>query len=336
MSKGELAMKMIRRLSVFFIIAILSLVIFLPNNVSGAWHYALNVSGSIEIPMSVQVFPWVGADQLPNDVMGQDHQELINKILDGTYTDSSGKVTNIGLNNPDSYISNEIANRQDGNFLFRSDVLGSMDYWERSDISKFFDTSTTGLSFVLYFPENETDVYYLYTTSIDLGESTPNIPIDEKIYPVYRTTLVKNEEGEWEAVKTETGHAESAYYQNPITGSWLLKYPSLNPDSFEVEDLGLTSDKAIYTFLGETTTAYNKDAVTSKYYKFTTGSSTSNITVSAELESQCVKVYNSSMAEVSTNGGKQGTSSVRFKPSKNQTYYVEVYGATSITFSITQ
>lgn len=329
-------MKAVKRLSVLFILAIFSLVIFLPNKVYGAWHYALNVSGSIEIPMSVEVFPWVGADKLPNDVMGQDHQELINAILNGTYKDSSGNVTNIGLNNPDSYISSEIESRTNGNFLYRSDVLGSMDYWERSDISKFFNTSTTGLSFVLYFPEDQPDVYYLYTTSIELGDSDPNIPIGEKIYPVYQTTLVKNENGEWEAVKTVTGHAESAYYQNPVTGSWLLKYPSLDPDSFVEEDLGLTSDNAIYNFIGETTTAYNQDVVTSKYYKFTTGSSTSNITVSTENSSHCIKVYNSSMNEVSTNGGKQGTNSVRFKPSRNTTYYIEVYGGTSITFTIAQ
>ena len=208
-----------------------------------------------------------------------------------------------------------------------------MDFWEKSDISKFFDTGTSGLSCLLYFPEGITDTYYLYTTSIVLGESSPNIPIGEKVYPVYRTELKKDESGVWDAVETKTGYAESAYYQNPVTGSWFFKYPSFNPDTWTEGDLGNSTADAIYTYVGETSTAYIQDATTPKYYKLTVSSNT-NITVSSENSNHSIRIYNSQMALVSTNGGAQGTNRVSFRASANNTYYIEVSGATSITFTV--
>lgn len=283
--------------------------------------------------VELENFYWEGSDQLPDDVLGEDHQALIEAILNGTYTDSNGTVTNIGLNNPNSYINNEINSRTDGFFLYRSDILGSMDYWEREDIDKFFDTGTSGLTFLLYFPEGQTDTYYLYTTSVTLGEEDPNIPINEQIYPVYRTKLQKNTEGVWEAVETRTGYAKSAYYQNPVTGSWLVKYPSMNPDSWTEGHLGTSSQNAIYTYIGQTTTAYTDNSATPTYYKIT-ASSAGTIRVSSENSGHIIRVYNSQMSLVNTNGGAQGTNSVSFRASRNTTYYIEVSGDTSITFTI--
>lgn len=305
------------------------------GGVQGAWHYAMSVSGEINIPIKVEVFPWEGADQLPGDVAGENHQKLVEAIIDGTYTNSDGTVTNIGLNNPDSYISQEIANRSEGNFLFRSDILGSMDYWERNDIAKFFDTETSGLEFVLHFPNGEEEPYYLYTTSAELGESNPNFPIDEKIYPIYRTEFRKNEKGEWEATETKTGYAESAYYQNPITGSWLLKYPSFNPDSWTEGDLGTGFDDAAYAYIGQTVEAYIGSGETAKYYKITSASA-KTVKISAEQSDAIVRVYsNTNGALVNATAGAQGSSTVSFRASKNTTYYVQVSGLAKITFKIT-
>lgn len=326
-------MRYVRTVLALLIIATILLTCSLTDPVKGVWHYALSISDAIHVPVSVEVFPWVGADQLPDDVLGEDHQSLIQAILNGTYTDKNGNFTYIGLNNPDSYINNEINSRVNGNFLYRSDVLGSMDYWERSDISKFFDTGTSGLSFLLYFPDGMTDTYYLYTTSISLGSSDPNIPIGQSIYPVYRTELTRGDDSVWVAVETKTGFAESAYYQNPVTGSWLLKYPSFDPDTWTEGDLGNSTADAIYTYVGETTTAYIKDATTPKYYRVT-ASSNQTITVASEDSSHILRVYNSQMNLVSTNGGAQGTNRVSFRASRNTTYYIEVSGATSITFTV--
>lgn len=326
-------MKHARTTLAFLVIAVILLACSGIGSVKAVWHYAQSISDDIYIPISVEVFPWVGADQLPDDVLGEDHQALIEAILNGTYTNSDGTITNIGLNNPNSYINNEITNRTDGRFFFRSDILGSMDYWEREDIKKFFDTGTSGLTFLLHFPEGQTDTYYLYTTSIILGDGDPNIPIEELIYPVYRTTLNKGEDGVWVATETKTGYAESAYYQNPVTGSWLLKYPSFDPDTWAEGDLGNSTADAIYTYVGETTTAYVQDAATPKYYKIT-ASSNRNITISGQNSNYVIRIYNSQMSLVSANGGAQGTNSVTFRASKNTTYYIEVSGATSITFTI--
>lgn len=327
-------MKYIKALIVVFVVAIVSLTFMYPSSVNATWYYAMSASGTIEVPMRVEVFPWVGADELPSDVLGEDHEALIHNILNGTYVNENGSITNIGLNNPDSYIAQEINNRANGNFLFRSDVLGSMDYWERSDISKFFDTGTTGLSFVLHFPE-DSEEYYLYTTSIDLGESTPNVPVGEKIYPIYRTKLELNEQGEWVATETKTGYADSAYYQNPITGSWLLKYPSFDPDTWFEADLGNDFENAIYAFVGQSTTAYIKNSSDSEYYMIKPSSS-GTIKVTTEKSSHIVNVYDNKMSLVKATSGKQGTNNVGFSASANKTYYIEVSGGTSITFSITK
>ena len=123
-------MKRTARFCCLFLVAIISLSCILTGSVRGAWHYAMSVAGDIEVPLSVEVFPWQGVDQLPSDILGENHQKLIETILNGTYTDANGRTTQIGLNNPDSYISGEIANRSEGNFFFRSDLLGSMDFWE--------------------------------------------------------------------------------------------------------------------------------------------------------------------------------------------------------------
>ena len=326
-------MKYVKSLIAVFVIALITVTCFCTKNLKAAWHYAMSVSGSINVPMSVEVFPWVGADQLPGDIVGEDHQALIEAILNGTYTESNGNITQIGLNNPNSYISNEIQNRTNGNFLFRSDILGSMDYWERNDINKFFNTNTTGLSFLLYFPEGQGKTYYLYTTSIDLGDDSPNIPVGETVYPVYRTELHLDEDGVWRAKETRTGYAESAYYQNPITGSWLVKYPSVDPDSWVEGELGTSNSNAVYAYIGQTTTAYNKDAATPKYYKIT-ASSAAAVKVTSENTKAILRVYNAQMQQVNTNGGAQGTNSVSFRTSRNTTYYIQVSGDTSITFSI--
>lgn len=330
----HIKLKHIRRSCACFVMAIISLACFFTNRVQAAWHYAMNASGSIEVPMSVEVFPWVGVEQLPGDILGENHQTLIETILNGIYTDKNGQETKIGLNNPDSYINNEIQNRANGNFWFRSDILGSMDFWERNDIEKFFDINTTGLSFLLHFPAGSTDTYYLYTTSVELGDSTPNIPVGETIYPIYQTELKKDEEGVWKAIETKTGHADSAYYQNPITGSLFVKYPSFNPDTWVEEELGTSCDNAIYTYVGQETTAYNKDAVSCRYYKVTP-TSNATVTVSSQNDTAKLKVYNSNQTLVSTNGGAQGSKRVSFAGRKGTTYYIEVSGGTSITFNIT-
>ena len=183
-----------------------------------------------DVSIDLYVYPWDGSDELPDDnESGTNHSKLIDTIMNGTY-DGQG----IGLNHPDSYLNNEIYDRSNSFLWFGSDTLGSMDFWESSDINKYFNTRTENISFVLYFPDGVDDTYYLYTLDVTLANSdgSPVTPIGQNISPVYRTVLQKNSEGVWEAISTETGYAKSAYYDNRITGSY-LRYPSIDPDSWQ-------------------------------------------------------------------------------------------------------
>ena len=328
-------MKKLRSTCLMCVVAIICLVCLCSVNVKASWYYNISISEQIEIPVRVQVMPWVGVEELPNDIMGEDHEQLIDTILNGTYTDNNGNSTGIGLNDPNSYINEEIANRTQGSSWFTSDTLGSMDFWESSDIAKYFDTETTGLTFVIYFPNNEPNVHYLFTTSVELGSSNnPNYPIGQEIYPIYRTQLVQNAEtGEWEAVETKTGSCKSAYYDNPITGSWLVKYPSFDPSTWAEGKLGTSTSNAVYTYIGQQVTCYNKNATDVTYYVVkTTGNA--NVTVNSTNAAAKFTISNANGGAVTIRGGAQGTNNVVFRGSNNGTFYIAVTGDTSITFTI--
>ena len=302
--------------------------------VKAQWIYSGSAPSNFDLDLDITVFQWKGSEGLPNDVQGENHRGLIDTILDGVIVDANGKTVEIGLNNPDSYISKEIETRST-NWLFSSKTLGSMDYWERNDIAEYFDLDTTGLTFLIYFPEGISDTYYLYTTSVELGDNTPNVPIGQNIYPIYQTVIEKNENGKWVATETKVGYAKSAYYSNPVTGSWLVKYPSFDPSTWFAGDLGTSFDDAVYTYAGETVTTYLTLPTDVRYYKLT-ATSNKNISISTENSYAKFNVYNSSGSLVSASKGAQGTSAITFKPSNNSVYYIGVSGDTSITFKTTQ
>ena len=217
----------------FFIIVLLALVLLLTVGGSFAtWMFATPETENVESYSHFKFMAWSGAEILPDDDSeGDNHRKLIEAILNGTATDSNGSVTGLGLNHKNSYINGEIQDRSSSWFA-SSDTLGSMDFWEASDINKYFNTSTENIAFVLHFPDGVSDTYYLYTTSEALGSgNNPATPIGQYITPIYRTVLKKSKNGVWEATETKVGSAKSAWYDNRITGS-LLKYPSFNPDTW--------------------------------------------------------------------------------------------------------
>ncbi len=320
---------LIKRLSVILVVALITLL----GGVSASWRYSLGNPAPITETLSLTVFPWEGSEQLPDDVAGEDHAHLIEQILNGTYTDENGKTTAIGLNNPNSYVSKEI-NSRSSNWLMSSDVLGSMDFWEREDIDKYFDTSTNNLTFVLYFPEGVDDTYYLYTTSIVLGgQNNPYIPIGEKIYPVYRTILQKNAEGIYEATKTECGYANSAYYSNPITGSIFIKYPSFSPTSWRAGNLGDSTSSAVYTYVGQTQTAYF-DGNNVRYYRIENLSARTVLSVSSSSATAKIAVHNEDMSFVDVQSGAQNSNKITFAADRGTTYYIAVKDSTPVTFTV--
>lgn len=318
-------------LCIFLLIASL----LLCTGVFGTWIFANPVieraSGQWEIMLGK--IDWTGSDVLPDDgTTGEKHAALIQKILDGTMVDANGNVTNLGINSSDSYLTNEIKDRSSG-WIGRSTTLGSMDFWEKNDIANYFNTTTENISFVLYFPDGVDDTYYLYTTSVKLeNNGNPTVEIGQNIYPIYETVLKKNSMGIFEATKTTLGYAKSAYYDNRITGG-LLKYPSFDPSTFTAAEQGHTSSTAIWTYKGQTSTAYPKSATADIYLRVKPSAATSyTVTVSMGCK---VTVLDKNLKPVTVTGGENGTASVTFNATANNTYYFRLSGAEAIGYEIT-
>ena len=222
---------MIRKISIcFLVLSLIGSAILSVVSVAGEWNYPSGLTAPLYHNLELTLFPWEGQEVLPDDDdTGTNHIKLIDSILNGTYQGQG-----IGLNHSGSYLNKEIKDRSNSFLWFGSDTLGSMDFWERADISKYFDTETLNVSFVLHFPEGVSDTYYLYTLDVALSneDGSPVTPIGQNISPVYRTVLQINPAGKWEAVSTELGYAKSAYYENRVTGEW-LQYPSIDPDSWK-------------------------------------------------------------------------------------------------------
>lgn len=303
--------------------------------VKAEWKYSEAISADISLDINVVVMPWEGADELPNQSeYGNNHKILINNVLNGTYV--SGNTTqSIGLNTPDSYLVQEIEKRKD--ITYRdADQLGSMDLWQSDRINEFFNLSegSNKVEFILKFPDGSDDTYYLYSTSLNLGDGwSLEIPSGTYIFPVYKTTLKKNSEGVWEAISTEVGSAKSARYSNPYTG--LALGNAFDTNSWVKGRIGTSFDDAIYTKLnyGMPVETHNDSDETYYYYE---SSSTNNVTVTVQNSTKAVVyVYDSNGNLVTTrNNTSQGSQTVTFKPSRNTKYYVKVTGDTYCVFTI--
>ena len=243
-----------RRIKTFVLLFVLVLLIgaFAIPGIYAAWHYSVAAPEEINVHVNVMVMPWEGSSDLPNDnTTGSNHRTLIDQVLNGTFV-KDGQTVNVGLNTENSYLASEVSERK--RIWWRdADQLGSMDIWEDDKLNDYFDLneSSKAVSFILEFPDGSNDIYYLYTTSVDLGaRRSPNVPIGTNVYPIYRTTLKKNADGKWEAVLTQKGYAKSAYYQNPILG--VAIDPSFDTSSWTEGNLGTSTSNAIYTATGLT------------------------------------------------------------------------------------
>ena len=296
--------------------------------VYATWEYALDRIPSVEEGFSVSLAEkeWTGSEELPDNVQGEDHYTLIDKIINGDH----------GLNKPNSYINKEIEQRTGLSGWFSTDTLGSMDWWERDNISQYFDTDTQNLSFLFHFPNGEGGPYYLYTTNVSLGgDGNPNFAIGTEIYPIYRTKIEYNVDAkQYEATETKIGSAKSAYYDNIVTGSW-LRYPSFDADSWTEGEKGDRLATAINTYVGETTTAYMKDETTYTYYTFTAGqNATRTVTLNTTDENFKVYVYDKNGNELETTAGAQGSLTVSWSAKNSTPYYFAIVGGKSVSFTL--
>lgn len=328
-------MRKLRYISLLFAVLTLCLFSFGSFGLLAEWKYSEALSADVDLDIKVMVMPWEGADELPNQSEhGNNHKLLIENVLNGTYV-SGGQTQGIGLNTEGSYLASEIKKRKDISYR-DADRLGSMDIWQSDRINEFFNLSNASnkVEFILHFPDGSDDTYYLYSTSLDLGNDwSPEIPVGTNIYPVYKTTLQKNAEGVWEAVSTETGYAKSARYNNPYTGIGLGNAFDIN--SFTKGKIGTDFDDAIYTKLNYSMPVETVSETTETYYYYDS-SATTAVTVSVQNSDKAViYVYDSNKNLVATrNNTAQGSSTVTFKPNRNTRYYVKVTGDVYCTFTI--
>ena len=336
---------------VTFIMAVALL--FSITGVFATWIYAEESPDPQEITIQFQLFPWEGSEILPDDVVGENHKALIDNIVNGTMIDSNGKLVEIGLNNPDSQISEQIADRTSK----RKYTFGSMDFYDSEEMHAIFGLEAANLTFMVYSPQNNTNVKYLYTTNCDLGEAgllwwgNAKYPTGERVYPIYRTRLEYqtnvDDKGkkvqEWVAVKTILGSAESAYYDNDTFGSAVSKNPAFDPTTFapiKEEDcesgetaieMGKTVNNAIYIPLGAVVDemAYSTDKT---YFKYTASSNgTIKVTPLEKGENLTISVYSNSAL---TNLVASGTGQEFSFSCSARTYYIVATGDMEVNFKI--
>lgn len=285
------------------------------------------------VGVNVALFDWEGAEELPDDVTGENHQVLIDLILN----------SDAGLNTENSYLNQQIQDRKDSYWSW--DTYGSMDVYDATQMASIFQTETNGLTFLLEFPDNEPNTQYIYTTSVELGESAilsqnNNIPTDRYVYAVYRTIATKDAEtGKWIAQKSELGYARSDWYDNNALGSWVAKCPSFDPDSWTAGKQGTNRSNSIYAYVGMTATAYVDSDAEIIYYDLT-NSSRGTRAITTYNPDVDVVVTNTSGKEVtltkSTLQDADGKTyySYSWTASANTKYYIQLLGDTSMTFTI--
>ena len=294
--------------------------------VAATWTYARNPALTVEknVPISMGTYIWEGSDDIHGGT-GEDHKQLLDSMI-------------ADLNSSDSVLEKQIDARLDKTiFKWNSwDTYGSMDVYDDTDLSEFFDLDTQGLEFLMYFPEKTPNIRYIFTTSVELGGSgwfdnnSPTHPIGTNIYPIYRTTLVKNDSGEWEGVITELGFAPSKFYDNDIAGSGVIKCPSFNAERFTVGKLGTSTDNAIYAYVGLSTTAYVDSETEQTYYALNSLSDKTQYTITSTNENCLIEIiYDNEVV-------KSGTTSVSFTTVNKvrDTYYIRLSGAKDMPFTI--
>ncbi|MBQ3505179.1 MAG: hypothetical protein IJA89_00220 [Clostridia bacterium] len=303
--------------------------------VCATWDYAEEDTPAIggEIEGSLGEFKWDTAEILPSGVATQNHIHLINEIVED-------------LNEEGSQLNTQIDNRLNR----KRDEFGSMDLWMENRMEQLFGLDTTGLSFLLHYPEDEPNTRYLYTTNIDMGSSgvlwgsgTFNIPEGEYIYQVFQTRLelITDESGNqlWTPVETKLGYAESAEYPNTYAGTWLSSTPSFDPESFVAEKRGTTRNTAIYSFVGQSSVIYTNNATDVIWYKVKHGA-TGTRTVLTYDTSCTIKVYDKNGKEITnvttSNVDANGKAcvSVSWRATASTQYYFTLTGNTAIDFKI--
>ena len=231
-------MKKISYIFLSLIVCVLGIFAFSFNSVNAKWFYgASKPTLPFSISFHLEEKVWDGSEILPDDEeAGLDHKWLIENLVEG---EANGKE--IGLNNPDSALNEYINNRLKGGWGWKRDYFGSMAVTGEREMEELFGAAAKGLSFIIQV--ESTNVYYIYTTSIDLGErgeanwlgtsnktpGKPTVPIGEYVDPVYRTKLVRASASDsFEIVETKQGKARSDWYDENRSNANITQIPAFD------------------------------------------------------------------------------------------------------------
>lgn len=280
-------------------------------------------------------------DVLPTDTEnGKDHLELLERILSNT----------VGLNNSNSALVNQI--EWANNIIYQNKVWGTMskDIWisQGGDTVKtqmgLSDSEIYNLAFMIQTVSSRQ--YYVYTTSVSLGTAgdgsvwggnskpgSPNIPIGQYIYEIYRTNVVL-ENGVWVQKETTVGSAPSAWYDENLyqTKRQIPSFDVYNFTPYGQRKMGSTSGMPIYTYPGYALTVYPDKSDEAWYFTVQAKNVAQTITVTGD-DAVVLKVYDAGMNLLSTIEATDLTCT--YACNASTVYYFTVEGASKITVSVT-
>ena len=234
---------------IFAVIILASFVSLLSiGSVSALWSYTDSYVDDLDAGLNVLVgdFAWEGSEILPDEEEeGLDHVWLIQNLVDGTT--AGGKE--IGLNNPDSDLNDYINKRLEGGLGWRDgrNYFGSMAVTGETEMEELFGAKANGLSFIIEVDENDSNLYYLYTTDVYLGErgepnwlgtsnktpGKPTVPIGQYIEVIYRTKLVRmSASAPFDIKETKKGKALSDWYDENRSNANVTQIPAFDVNTW--------------------------------------------------------------------------------------------------------
>ena len=320
-----------------YISVILALLMTLTaGGVYATWSYAELETDEKNGNLSVSIGDF-GETMHEGADIGEDHDALIDSIVDGE---------NIGLNTLSSYINEQLAKRAE----WGRDTLGSVAVLQGDSLADMFGTEAANLEFLIQTVSDTK--YYLFTTNIDLGTrgtvyysgghpynstpGSPNVPIGEPIYAVYRT-VIKLIDGVWTRIITEEGYATSAWYDENQLDAYknATQIPCFNPNTWMPGRLGGSTDEAIWTYSGQTIVAKcDREEYPSIYYQITY-TSRAYRTVTAESADCTIEIIDSTTGNtVATSTVSGSTASVRWRSTANRKYYIKITSDDAVTFTV--
>ena len=272
---------------------------------------------------------------LEDNIGLENHEALIDAMINDTVN---------GLNNPDSYLSEQILVRYaDSNGKPSRDSLGSMAAKQGNELEIMFGdaySTTEEIAYMFHFidpnKDGVIDSYYLYTTSIYLGDKkTTSVPLGESIYCIYRTEIIfDEEEGKWKPLKIEVGHAPSAYYEEDQPNMNSSRLPAFDHRNWSNSKIGTSFDDAMWTNVNqEKLTCCHADTTTEKrYYKVEIPRGTYEFVIDSDAQTNAedvkIEVYDTNKNLISSSTG----SATINNNGSTRMYYIVINGALTMDY----